>query len=81
MKKQIRYLRIWSIYKAILSACLKCKNYSKQKPRVKKTNKGKSNPLLKCAACGYKKLKLLKKQDAKVFLGAISKLSLIGALF
>ena len=56
------------------SYCLKCKKYTKNiNPQVSSTSNGKLMILSKCAICGSKKSKFIKKQDAK---GLLSKLGI-----
>ena len=56
------------------SYCLKCKKYTKNiNPQVSSTSNGKMMILSKCAICGSKKLKFIKKQEAK---GLLSKLGI-----
>ena len=56
------------------SYCLKCKKYTKNiNPQVSSTSNGKMMILSKCAICGSKKSKFIKKQDAK---GKLSKLGI-----
>ena len=56
------------------SYCLKCKKYTKNiNPQVSSTSNGKMMILSKCAICGSKKSKFIKKQDAK---GLLSKLGI-----
>ena len=53
--------------------CLKCKKYTKNiNPQVSSTSNGKII-LSKCAICGSKKSKFIKKQEAK---GLLSKLGI-----
>ena len=48
------------------SYCLKCKKHIKNiNPQVSSTSNGKITILSKCAICGSKKTKFIKKQDAK----------------
>ena len=48
------------------SYCLKCKKYTKNiNPQVSSTSNGKMMILSKCAICGSKKSKSIKKQDGK----------------
>ena len=48
------------------SYCLKCKKYTKNiNPQVSSTSNGKMMILSKCAICGSKKSKFIKKQEAK----------------
>ena len=48
------------------SYCLKCKKYTKNiNPQVSSTSNGKLMILSKCAICGSKKSKFIKKQEAK----------------
>ena len=71
------------------SYCLKCKKYTKNiNPQVFSTSNGKLMILSKCAICGSKKTKFIKKQEAKGILSSIgiktplSKIPLLGdALF
>ena len=67
------------------SYCLKCKKYSKNiNPQVSSTSNGKFMILSKCATCGSKKSKFIKKQDAKGILSSLgiktplSKIPLLG---
>ena len=54
--------------------CLRCrKNTESINPRVSKTNNGKTMILSKCAICGSKKSRFIKKQEAK---GLLSKLGI-----
>ena len=49
----------------MLSYCLKCKRSTENiNPKVSKTNNGKTMMLSKCAICGSKKSKFIKKQEA-----------------
>ena len=60
------------------SYCLKCKKYTKNKnPQVSSTSNGKLMILSKCALCGSKKSKFIKKQEAS---GLLSKLVIKTAL-
>ena len=53
---------------------LKCKKYTKSiNPQVSSTSNGKMMILAKCAICGSKKSKFIKKQEAK---GLLSKLGI-----
>ena len=50
----------------MLCYCLKCKkNTESMNPRVSKTTNGKTMMLSKCAICGSKKSKFIKKQQAR----------------
>ena len=70
MKKLKKYILIK--YKAILSYCLKCrKNTESINPRVLKTRNGKTIILSKCAICGSKKSKFIKKQEASGVLSSV----------
>ena len=67
------------------SYCLKCKKYTKNiNPQVSSTSNGKMMILSKCAICGSKKSKSIKKQEAKgilISLGIktpLSKIPLLG---
>ena len=56
------------------SYCLKCKKHTKNiNPKVSSTSNGKMMILSKCAICGSRKSKFIKKQDAK---GLLSKLGI-----
>ena len=58
----------------MLSYCLKCKRNTKSiNPKVSKTTNGKAIILSKCAICGSKKSKFIKRQEAK---GLLSNLGL-----
>ena len=67
------------------SYCLKCRKYTKNiNPQVLSTSNGKLMILSKCAICGSKKSKFIKKQDAKGLLNklaikpSLSKIPLLG---
>ena len=67
------------------SYCLKCKKYTKNiNPQVSSTSNGKLMILSKCAICGGRKSKFIKKQDAKGILSSLgiktplSKIPLLG---
>ena len=69
----------------MLSYCLKCKkNTESINPRVSTTSSGKIMILSKCAICGSKKSKFIKKQEAKGLLSnlgirtPLSKIPLLG---
>ena len=53
------------------SYCLKCKKSKKINPQVSSTSNGKLMILSKCAICGSKKSKFIKKQDAKRLLSKL----------
>ena len=54
------------------SHCLKCKKYTKNiNPQVSSTSNGKLMILSKCAICGSKKSKFIKKQEAKGILSSL----------
>ena len=56
------------------SDCLKCKKYTKNmNPQVSNTSYGKMMILSKCAICGSKNSRFIKKQEAK---GLLSKLGI-----
>ena len=60
------------------SYCLKCKKHTKNiNPQVSSTSNGKLMILSKCAICGSKKSKFVKKQEAS---GLLSKLGIKTAL-
>ena len=55
------------------SYCLKCKKHTKNiNPQVSSTSNGKLMILSKCAICGSKKSKFIKKQEAKGILSSLS---------
>ena len=57
----------------MLSYCLTYKkNTENVNPRVSKTNNGKTMLLSKCAICGSKKSRLIKKQEASEILNSLS---------
>ena len=67
------------------SYCLKCKKYTENVNRqVSSTSNGKMMILSKCAICGSKKSRFIKKQEAKGLLSKLgiktplSKVSLLG---
>ena len=67
------------------SYCLKCKKYTKNiNPQVFSTSNGKLMILSKCAICGSKKSKFIKKQESKGILSSLgiktplSKIPLLG---
>ena len=69
----------------MLPYCLKCKNNTESiNPRFSATSNGRTMILSKCAICGSKKSKFIKKQEAKGLLGSLgiktplSKISLLG---
>ena len=54
------------------SYCLKCRKYTKNiNPQVSSTSNGKLMILSKCAICGSKKSKFIKKQEAKGTLSSL----------
>ena len=56
------------------SYCLKCMKYTKNiNPQVSSTSNGKMMILSKCAICGSKKSRFIKKQEAK---GLLNKLGI-----
>ena len=56
------------------SYCLKCKKYTENiNPQVSSTSNGKLMILSKCAICGSKKSKFIKKREAR---GLLSKLGI-----
>ena len=67
------------------SYCLKCRKYIKNiNPQVSSTSNGKLMILSKCARCGSRKSRFIKKQDAKGILTSLgiktplSKIPLLG---
>ena len=67
------------------SYCLKCKKYTKNiNPQLSSTSNGKLMILSKCAICGSKKSKFIKKQETKGILSILgiktplSKIPLLG---
>ena len=71
----------------IINQNLKCKNTENIKPDVLKANDGKITLLLKCAICGSKKSRFMKKQEAKELLSSqglktkLSKIPLLDTIF
>ena len=68
-----------------MSYCLKCKkNTESIDPKVSATSNGRTMILSKCTICGSKKLKFIKKQEAKELLSNLairkpsSKIPLLG---
>ena len=67
----------------MLSYCLKCKKIFID-PKVSPTNNGRTMILSKCAICGSKNPKFMKKQEAKGFLSnlgirlPLSKIPILG---
>ena len=56
----------------MLSYCLKCKkNTESINPKAQKTNNGKTMILSKCAMCGSKKSRFIKKQEARGILNSL----------
>ena len=56
----------------MLSYCLKCKiNTESIDPKVSATSNGRTTVLSKCAICGSKKSKLIKKDEAKGLLSSL----------
>ena len=54
------------------SYCLRCKKHTKNiDPQVSSTSNGKLMILSKCAICGSRKSKFIKKQDAKGILSSL----------
>ena len=69
----------------MLSYCLKCKETTESiDPKVSATSNGKAMILSKCAICGSKKSKFIKKQEAKGLLSnldirtPLSKIPILG---
>ena len=59
-------------YKTMSSYCSKCrKSTESMNPRVLKTNNGKTVILSKCAMCGSKKSRFIKKQEASGMLSSL----------
>ena len=72
----------------MLSYCLRCKkNTESINPRVLKTSNGKTMILSKCAICGSKKSKFIKKQEASGILSSVGiitpleKMPVLGDIF
>ena len=56
----------------MLSYCLKCKKHTESvNPKALKTNNGKTMILSKCAMCGSKKSRFIKKQEARGILNSL----------
>ena len=54
------------------SYCLKCRKYTKNiNPQVSSTNNGKLMILSRCAICGCKKCKFIKKQEERRLLSKL----------
>ena len=54
------------------SYCLKCKKYTKNiNPQVSSNSNGKLMILSKCAICGCRKSRFIKRQDAKGILSSL----------
>ena len=80
-------------YRSMSSYCLKCKKKKRKRnteninPRVSKTSNGKTVILSKCAICGSKKLRFIKKQEVSGILSnlgrktPLSKVPLLGDIF
>ena len=69
------------------SYCLKCKKHTKNiNPQVPSTSNGKLKILSKCAICGSKKSKFIKKQEAEGILSSLgiktplSKIPILGGV-
>ena len=74
-------------YKTMLSYCLKCKKDTENtNPVISKTSNGKTMILSKCAVCGSKKSRFIKKQEASGILSSLglktplNKIPLLGDL-
>ena len=72
----------------MLSYCSKCKrNTENINPKVSKTNNGKTMMLSKCAICGNKKSKFIKKQEASGMFSSVgirtplNKIAVLGDIF
>ena len=72
----------------MLSYCSKCKrNTENINPKVSKTNNGKTMMLSKCAICGNKKSKFIKKQEASGLFSSVgirtplNKIAVLGDIF
>ena len=72
----------------MLSYCLKCnKNTERINPKVLKTSNGETVILSKCAICGSKKSKFIKKQEASGILSSagirtpLRKIPVLGDIF
>ena len=84
--KKIGIDEVINTVKLVMSSyCLKCRKNTKSiNPRVSKTNNGKIMILLKCAICGSKKSRFIKKQEPIVTLSnlgleaVLSKIPLLG---
>ena len=82
----LKYFRIIHKYK-MESYCLKCEKYTKNiNSQVSSTSNGKLMILSKCAICGSKKSKFIKKQEARGILNSLgiktplSKIPLLGVV-
>ena len=65
----------------MLSYCLKCKkNTESIDPKVSPTNNGKTMILSRCAICGSKKSKFIKKQEAQGLLSNLGNRTLLSKI-
>ena len=72
MNNQINHEDFMTIRNTMIFYCLKCKkNTESINPRVLKSNNGKTMILSKCAICGSKKSKFIKKQEASGILSSV----------
>ena len=72
MNNQINHEDFMTIRNTMIFYCLKCKkNTESINPRVLKSNNGKTMILSKCAICGSKKSKFIKKQEASGILSSL----------
>ena len=55
----------------MMNLCLKCKNDKKKDSKVLKTKNGSTMLLSKCAVCGSKKLRFMRKQETKGLLTSL----------
>ena len=80
-------IKVLTIYKTILSYCLKCrKNTENKHPEVARTKNGGIMLFSKCSVCTSKRSKFLKEQEARGLLSSLGirtplrKIPLIGPL-
>ena len=71
VKTESAYQRFQSIYKTMLSYCLKCRKIQKIKIQVARTKNGRIMLLSKCPVCDSKKSKFIKQQEARGLLSSL----------
>ena len=83
--KKFQQIEIQTIYKTMLSYCLKCrKNTESKNPKAVRTKSDRTMLLSKCKVCGSKKSKFIKEQQASGLVSSLgiktplSKIPLLG---